>query len=309
MNLQNHKLTILALMIFVFMGTGCVSQPVPVSDGSLSDNAEALDLKVGSEIVLNQTVLGLGGMLVDFLGGETESRHITINEWTPGKSAKLSWKIDSKVETDGSLKARADYDDEFKETPIGVVVPKKPEAVFNTITKKGELSTSAFDIGEIVSLPAYWQDAEVMAYTDSTLIWISDKQYDELVNKRKSVLNLGLFDDQLAFAAGFTDTIKNLLNKLKQESEEATDKEDILSVTANEQWGSYELKVDGKYQKVRTIEAQNWFGRYTILANPENPLILEIVLSPVSRGSFNVFTKEKLLESFLGYEVTEVNSK
>lgn len=308
MNINSHKLTIAVLVVLVLVGAGCVQQPVFVPSSDQEKNAEALDLKVGSQIVLNQTVLGLGGMIVDFLGGESEARYITIEEWVPQKSGKLSWKIDTRVETDESLKVREKYDSQYKDTPIGVVVPKKPEAIFKTITKKGELSTSAFDIGKIVFLPAYWQDGEVSAYTDRTLLWVSKKQYDELVNTRKTVLNLGLFDDSLATAAGFTDSIKNLLNKFKQDSEEATDKEDILFVTASEQWGTYDLKVDGKIMKVRTIEAQNWFGRYTILANPENPLILEIVLSPVSQGSFNIFTKEKLLESFLGYEVTEVNT-
>ena len=306
MNITPQKLFTAAMVVLVFVGGGCVQDGQPVSDGTAKGNAESLNLTAGSEIVLHETVFGLGGKIVDFLGGESESREVVVNSWVPGSSVALGWRLETKVETEASKKVRSEYDEKYKETPIGEVVPKKPEALFKALVMKGDLSTSALDIGEEILLPAYWQDGEVQAVNDSTLIWISRKQYEELVNKRKTILNLGLFDDSLATAAGFTDNIKNLLNKLKQDSEEAQDREDILSVAANEQWGTYKMKIDGKMQTVRTIEAQNWFGRYTILANPDNPLILEIVLSPASRGSFNIFTRAKLLEAFLGYEVTEI---
>jgi hypothetical protein len=307
MIINNYKLLAVTMMVLVFVGGGCVGEgPVEVSGGDAKANAESLDLTTGSEIYLHETVFGIGGKIVDWLGGESESREIKINSFVPGGSVALGWRLETKVETEASKKVRGEYDEKYKESPIGEIVPKKPEAVFKALVKKGNLSTSALDFGEQILLPAYWQDGEVQAVNASTLIWISKKQYNELVNTKKTVLSLGLFDDSLATAAGFTDNVKNLLNKLKQDSEEARDREDILSVAANEQWGSYKLKVDGKMTTVRTIEAQNWFGRYTILANPNNPLILEIVLSPASRGSFNIFTRAKLLEAFLGYEVTEI---
>ena len=79
-------------------------------------------------------------------------------------------------------------------------------------------------------------------------------------------------------------------------------------MNASEDFGTYSLLVNGKKTTVKTIQAQNWFGRYTILANKNNPVILEVILSPVSKGSLNIFSKENLLQSFLGYEITEINS-
>ena len=57
---------------------------------------------------------------------------------------------------------------------------------------------------------------------------------------------------------------------------------------------------------VRAIQAQNAFARYTILANENNPLILEIILSPASRGTANLFNLKALGEAFWGYEVIEI---
>ena len=59
--------------------------------------------------------------------------------------------------------------------------------------------------------------------------------------------------------------------------------------------------------KVRTIEAENKFATYTILANPENPIILEIKLSPLAQGTVQAFNPSNIASSFSGFEIVEIN--
>ena len=60
---------------------------------------------------------------------------------------------------------------------------------------------------------------------------------------------------------------------------------------------------------VRVIEAKNAFASYKILANVDNPLILEIQLTPLSQGNLELLSKNGISEGFGGYEITQINKK
>ena len=67
--------------------------------------------------------------------------------------------------------------------------------------------------------------------------------------------------------------------------------------------------IDGAAVEVRTIEAHNWFGRYTILDDPENPLVLKVTFNPLSSGALDVFSPTGLLKTVMGYQVVEISTK
>jgi len=306
--MMRHARTVfsLALIGLVFLGAGCVLQPTPKSSDEIKAATDAFLLKQNCDLVLKQTVLGLDGAVVDLLGGQNDDRHINVPDWKPGSRAALVWVTSVKVETQASVDARAAYDAKYKDAPIGTTIPTKPEQSFEYKAHTGTIETNSLASAHSILLPVLWPDGLVGEKKDNSLIWISSAQYDELIAKRKTVLDLGLFDNSIANAYGISDTVHNLINSLKQDATTVKDKEELLSVVADQNFGTFTLMINGKQETVQTIEAHNWFGRYSILSNRNNPLILEASLSPATKGSWNIFSKQKFLDAFAGYKVSEV---
>jgi hypothetical protein len=305
MTKKNEKILIL-LVVFILFGSGCATNSI--SNKSVDESTDNLNLTSGSSLVLRQTVFGVGGRLVGLLGGKSLERNIEIIDWDLEKSLELKWFLEEEVQTAESEAEQKEYDLLLKNTPVGIKVVERPEKTYETFIQEGVLRSESMDNSETILLPASWSEGDTMNTSNHSIIWLSKKQYDELSKTKKTHINLGLFDNSVSSAIKMTDDIKNLINKLQKNSEEASEAEDILEVNASEDFGAYSLLVNGKKTTVKTIQAQNWFGRYTILANKNNPVILEVILSPVSKGSLNIFSKENLLQSFLGYEITEINS-
>ena len=113
------------------------------------------------------------------------------------------------------------------------------------------------------------------------------------------------FIDQLG---GFFSSLTGNDSQSTTESEEVITK-NTTTIEADSSWGVFSLEVDGVRTKVRVVEAKNAFARYKILANPENPLILEIQLAPLSQGNLKFLSKEGLAKGFGGYEISEINLK
>ncbi len=301
------KKIVLTISVLLLLGTGCIMGSSSKSIEEINAATEGLDLKIGSTITLTQTVLGVGGKVVDFFGGESAERKLTLVDWQTGQHVKLAWFMQIPVETAASIAEQSAYDARYARVPIGEKIPPKPVKTFETKTREGSIATSGLAKSHAILLPVTWHEGDEGTKQDNSLIWISTEQYDELTQTKKTVLNLGLFDDSLSFALGISDSIHNLVNTLQKDAQKVQDKEDLLSVHAEPDWGTFTLVVDGKETTVQTIQASNWFGRYTILASRDNPLILEVVLSPASKGSLNIFSREKFLNAFAGYKVTKIN--
>ena len=127
------------------------------------------------------------------------------------------------------------------------------------------------------------------------------------MNTRSTDLNLGLFDDDLSSTLAIRDQITGLLNWIKQKTVETASQKDLLRVQSRKSWGNYSLMVDCVATTVRTIEAGNTFGHYTILANRDNPVILKLSLNPISFGSINPFSMNALTQGFVGYRITSID--
>lgn len=297
--MQHFTLTLLFLSL---LGTGCVS--VDTQELSPEEAALSLSLSSGTQMTLRETVLGLGGKFVTFFKQEAENRTIIIDEWKTNKLAKLRWERTLQEETTESKAARQDYFAKYAAAPIGSELPNPPEPVYAETIQSGSLFTQAFLDSTKVLLPLFWPVGEETG-EDTSLIWLSKKQYDELTQTRRTDVNLGLFDDSVSYAVGLTDQVKYFIEKIKG-SDAAAEEKSVLQIDANINWTNYTLTIDGAPTLVRAIRAQNAFARYVILANPENPLILELMLSPAARGSLNLFSREALGEAFWGYEVVGV---
>ena len=301
------KTFILLLCSIVLLGAGCISTQAPTAD-QIKTATDALLLKPSSSFTLKSTVLGLGGIAVDFLGGQSADRVVTLSDWKAGDHVAFKWTLQAKEETQSSIDARNAYDTKYKTTPVGTTVPPKPDQQFETKTHAGSLLSSSLATSHAIFLPMVWVDGDAGVKGDNGLLWLSSVQYDSLIKTKKTALNLGLFDNSVANAAGVSDTVQNTLNLLKTGAAEVKNRDDVLSINADQNFGTYTLNVNGTQQTVQTIEASNWFGHYSILANRDNPLILSVTLSPASTGNLNIFSKENLLNGFPGYQVTSITT-
>ncbi len=290
------------LFLLALLGTGCLR----VDSQVLSPEEAALSLSIssGSEITIRETVLGLGGKFASLFKQEEADRTVSVDEWTANKSAKLQWKRELQQETADSKTATKEYYAKLAAAPVGTELPDSPKPVYEITTQSGTLATDSLAEASAVLLPIFWSETEPSG-DGSSLIWLSKKQYDELIQTRRTHVNLGLFDDSVSYAVGLTDQVKYFIEKIKG-SDSAAEEKSVLEINAEIDWTNYSLRVNGVPTMVRTIHAQNAFARYTILANPENPLILELMLSPAARGSLNLFSRQAVGDAFWGFEVVSI---
>lgn len=297
---------IAVFFVLLIVGSGCPSLPGPASVSQRPPEEEALALvpAPGSTFVLRQTALGLGP-LAQTLGGSDGRRTLTVNAYQPGASIALAWTMDVEEETPESLAAREAWNAEAK--PIGQAAPPEPKAIYTTVTKTGGLASDDLADGEWLLMPAYWGEGE-QVLEDNTLIWLSKKQYEELVATRETHLSAGLLDAKLASLLKLGDAVQNALGTLRQKAAEASTKgEDVTRVHADADWRQYKLKANGSDIRVRTIRASNWFASYEILANSDHPLILKMTPNPLSLGAIDASSPAGILSASLGYEVVEIN--
>lgn len=309
------------LSSIVLVGVGCTN--APVSNLTPEQASNELSLEQGSEIVLRPTVLGVGGRIVRLLGGEMDERVISISEWVPGQSVALGWTVTTQKETAASVAAREAYDAQYAQSPVGVEVPDQPKHVYEDVTRAGSISSSVLDDATTIGLPELWSDGDG-GNVETSLLWLSKAQYNELANTRSTRLSLGLFDESLMEVeevvtrlGSFVSKIAAILPLSKGEIEGVASESEadtvslhgLLTITADPSWHSYALTVDGVHTTVQTIEAENKFANLTILANQDNPLILEIRLTPLARGSIDVLSVDGLSEGFGGYEIVSIETK
>ncbi|TAL50997.1 hypothetical protein EPN81_01185 [Patescibacteria group bacterium] len=311
------RLFALTLVSFLLLGTGCVA--TDVSSLTPEEATASLSFLSGNELVIRPTVLGLGGKIVGWLGGEEEERRVVIDSWTAGEHVTLSWSINTLVETEASKTARANYDESYASSPVGTQIPEPPEPIYEDRIVEGLISSKSMKNAGTLQLPEAWPQGDG-GEQETSLIWLSREKYGELVTTRKTTLSLGLFDESLLAVEDATsriksiaDSISGLLSRItgaQQESpqEEPVHTQSFLTLEADPNWGEFTLLVDGVETTVRVVEAENAFASYKILANPDNPLILEIQLTPLSQGNLELLSKDGISEGFGGYEITEIQT-
>lgn len=287
------KNILLGVTVLALMGAGCSEPAVEVS-------ADDVDLHAGATIAFAQN----GSWLRNpFVANDEDLRTATVDAWTTGESATLSWTHSEQRETSASIGART----AAQNAPVGsgVVVP---DAVYETVTTNGTIATDALDNAERVTLPSYWPEGEYdVRGEENSIVWLSRAQYDELVATRSSHIALGLFDSTLADILGFGDTIEDALATLQGNvaSGDAASNADVTRLTADADWGDYTLTVNGTTSTVRTVTATSLFADYTILANADNPLILKVRVKPLSLG-LGMLSTLRVINSLAGYHVTAI---
>lgn len=308
------------------VGAGCVA--TPVSTVSPEEASQSLTLVNGSHVIVRPTVLGVGGTLVGWVGGEEEVRDVMIVEWVSGERVALSWTIATDVETEASKQEKAEYDALYVQSPVGVEIPEPPEPTYEQEIVEGTISSHVLASADTLMLPESWPIGEGGA-VESSLIWLARDHFNELINTRSTTVSLGLFDESLMKVEAVTDEVESFMDSVSSfiapflpsssevPGEEETgvteevslEKDSLSRLEANSKWGNYTLLVDGVRTTVRVVEAKNAFASYKILANAENPIILEIQLTPLSQGNLELLSMKGIVQGFGGYEITQINQK
>lgn len=239
--------------------------PVPATPEERATATEALVMEEGNTYTLETTVFGLGGLIPQWFG-RAETTNVNVTAYNKGVSADLVW-------TRGE--------------------------------KTGVYTQVSLDAAEQFILPAGFQEGET-GLMGTTLLVLSRTQYEALAKGEGTTLNLGLFDATISETLSLTDRAQDALAALQKEAPDSADLgQDALMIIPLPERGTYNVSVNGKKVTVDTIEAQNWFGRYSILANPEHPLVLRVVLSPAAKGVSEP-TLKALFDAGLGYHVTKI---
>lgn len=318
--MDSRNNVVILLMSLLLIGAGCAA--ADVSSQTPEEAAASLLFVAGDELVVRPTVLGAGGTFAGWLGKNEEERRVKIEAWVFDQSVArvdLSWSIASQVETDASRAARAAHTQQYASSPVGVEIPQSPKPVYEERVVSGRVASESMGTADTLLLPEQWPQGDG-GVVNRSLIWLSRERYEELVSTRSTVVSLGLFDESLARVENATSRIASavevlsalldpLLGTQEQPAQEVeSDSRSFLTLEAEPQWGTYTLLVNGVRTKVRIVEAKNAFASYKILANPDNPLILEIQLTPLSQGNLELLSRAGVAKGFSGYEVTRVST-
>ncbi len=283
---------VLVLTLIATLGAGCEDTNLPdlsflpdlpkispLSFFTKDVPAEDLDLAPNATIVLLESTLAPLN-----LGQTKYPRILTVEEWLPADWVKLNWIETYQVETEASIEAR-----EAAEHTAGVgEAAEVPAPVYQTVSREGRLASDALDDGRRILLPSAWKEEDQdLTGSENTLFWLSRAQYDELVSTRHTHLEISAVDAKLDTLVDVAEKFKDLITRLQggDTGVDETDYSDITEIEAQAEWGTYIFKYNDKRVEVRTIEAENKIASFTVLANPDNPLILEVALKPWAYGT------------------------
>lgn len=304
--------TAAVLVFLVFLGWGCNwfkpaalrvpemlpagPRPADLDNVTPADASKRINLVQGSQVMLRQTYLGQSAKQEDekAAGSMENVRIVTIERFAPENVASLSWKLNQRVETDASKKAR----EEYLQTKPSARPEKEPEAVTEIMTVVGGISDLNLKDGHGLYLPAYWPTEKAYSQ-DTSGIWLSRVVYEELTKTHVSTVYANLFDQGFSARIGQSLEFSQALAAVAAEKNKIENKIDPDLMTAETEFSDWTLKINGKDVNVQVLKAKNWYGEIVVLNNPQNPLILKFNLDPAVSNPF--------LQTLMGYEITELS--
>lgn len=285
-----NKFLPLMVSALLMTGAGCIDVP---EEHTPTD----LDLTVGGKIHLQRKNFSL-------LPGSNDGPfwEVQIDQLTLGEELSGKWNKFEQRETAESIAAR----EAAENSGIGEGA-EVPDAVYEQIATEGTFSTTALDQAKATILPTFLKaDANFTGGEDNGVFWLSQQQYDELVDSRHTELELNVFGSGIASLIETAGGLDKLVERFGITNADDINLEDLTTIEAETDWGSYTVKVDGDNKKLQTIEASNRFVHYVILANRDNPLVLEVELDVLGVGT-ELLANFGGFEELKGYHVTELN--
>lgn len=299
---MKRALTGLLVLCIIFLA-GCSFDFLKTSDEELEENTQSVILDSGDSFTIMPTVLGFAAELKAKLSKDEGVKTVTIDNFYPSDSAKLSWQGKVRIETEESKQAQIEYQEDYGDLPIGENPPMPPEPEYNEEDVSGKIDINNLENSHSMLLPLIWPEGS-LELEDNAAIFLSQTAYDNLVNNKKTEWRIGYFDGNLITKVKILN--EDIKEKVEFVKEMVTQKEEegdgtLYTIEAASDYDQMSIKLNGDKKKVKTIVATNWFGEYVILANPDYPLILKMTPNPLATSeSFD-------LKSIFGYQITEIN--
>lgn len=173
---------------------------------------------------------------------------------------------------------------------------------------KGTIASSGFDASRSLYLPAFWKEGERRADGNGVL-WLSPAAWQELSEKGATDIRIGLGDGAFDAASKALQAFNAIAGRLSASASAAAPVPGSPFAAALKGESSvFPLRVDGKLERVRVVTARSWFAEFTILKNPENPLVLKVSVNPLAMEALRAFAPEGVDVQAVGYEITSVTS-
>lgn len=278
----------------LFLGVGCAN-PLAVTEKAATDVA----MSTNTTLVLEETTAGLDNPFT-----QEPTTQITIADWN-ADSAKISWKRTEQQETSASKTAR----EQALSAPVGSGV-EVPEIQYEDIAREGSLQTDGMQSGTHLAVPSTWQDGEHnLSGQGNSLLWLSQHEYETLITTRHATVTIGELDSLIATLLSYYDQASGLLAHINGNETSAPTQADVSGLTtlsADADWGSYDVMYGDEKVRVQTVVAENAFAQFEILANPQNPLVLSVTPRPASWVMVALETLHANV-ALAGYKVTQIS--
>lgn len=316
--MKNSRLATLAIFssVLVLTGLGCNFDRIPAlfqkdkpepTQSETVEAAKAIEFIPGDGFTINQTFMGVGGLISNLAGFKDGKRVVTITRFAPAHVASLDWSLTSQRETAASKKAREEYEKALK---AGKASGLPPQPAFEEGTTTGTVSEISLAASHSAYFPNYWTSATTSLAGERSAIWLSDDAFQELSRTRHAVLNFGVFDESLQKATKGIADVKEAINALQNKANIDGENKDLTLLEADETASDYKIRVNGVEKTVSVIKARNWFGEIIVLNNAQNPLILKASLNPVTSGAADAASgTDAFFDKFFGFEITDITIK
>lgn len=298
---MKKTLTYICIVCGLICLSGC-SFFSTMSEEEIKAQTDLVLIKADSSLVIKPTVLGFGAGLKALLSDNQGVKTITFSSYLADESFQLNWQAKQRVETAESQQAQAEYYDKYGDTAIGEKVPLPPEPIYLEKDLLGTIIGSDLSQQNSLLLPEIWPEGEFVTNKNG-VIFVSAKTYTSLLETKKAELKLGLSENIISKLKLYSYQAEVGLNNLKAliTDQENESQASPYLLEAENDFGEYKLKLDGKTTYVQTIITHNWFGEFIILNNIENPLVLKVTPNPLATSSnFNA-------KALYGYQITDVN--
>lgn len=185
----------------------------------------------------------------------------------------------------------------------------EPEAAvsleWKTSTATGTLALQSFEGAHAMLLPAFWPEGSGEA-SQNGVVWMSRSAFASLQNDGKVEWRLGLAERALSAVSSAFQTFNALAATYAGSASSSA----LVSPFQLQKTGTsdaFPLLLDGRLELVRVVRATSWFADIFVLDNPENPLILKVVVHPVARPALIALEPTSVRWNEMGYEITSIS--
>ncbi len=167
----------------------------------------------------------------------------------------------------------------------------------------GTLTLAFYEDAQAMLLPAFWPAGEAEARHNGA-IWMSHAAFASLKNDQAVEWRLGLADQTLSVISKAFKAFNDLSIRFAGSATSTPVSPFQLRKTGTSD--SFPLLVNDKLTFVRILRATSWFGDVFILDNPENPLIVKVVVHSAAQPALRALEPTSVRWNEIGYEITSL---